>query len=132
MQNPQLLLASFVALVLSPWIAIVYLYIKTIRSINVTKFGFEVSTRFKQFTYAWSTIDRIYLAHSENPDAGDLRLIVVPQDTSKPSLSIDFNEDSSPVRARRHLVQEIRDHFQDIRYEPLTTLPLDKKHLLRF
>ncbi len=131
-QSPEILLATFLALVLSPWIAIIYLYVKTIRCINVSKSGFEVSTRFKSFTYAWPTISHIYLAHSENPDTPDLRLIVVPQDKSQPSLSIDFGEESSPVRARRHLVQEIRDHFQDIRYEALPDLPLDKKHLIRF
>lgn len=131
-QSPAALLAAFLLLVVSPWILIVYLYMKTIRSINITSAGLEVTTRFKSHLYPWSSIQDIYLAHSEDPLTHELRLVVMPQEKLKPSLSIDFGESTSAVRARRHLLHEIRDHYQNIRYETLTTLSLDRKSLLRF
>ena len=131
-QSPVSLLVAFLMLVASPWLLIVYLYVRTIRSINITSAGFEVTTRFKSFTYPWAAIQDIYLAHSEDPLTHELRLVVLPQEKLKPSLCIDFGESTSAVRARRHLMHEIRDHYQNIRYETLTTLALDGKSLLRF
>jgi len=131
-RSPLVLFAAFALLVLSPWIAIIYLYLRTLRSINVTSPGFEVTTRFKNFLYPWTAIKQIYLAHSDNPETSDLRLIIVPQDNTQPPMSIDFGEDTSAVRARRHLLQEIRDYHHDIRYGTLTTAPVDRKGVLKF
>lgn len=131
-QSPAALVSAFLMLVVSPWVLIVYLYLKTIRSINITAAGLEVITRFKTHLYPWNTIQDIYLAHSEDPLAHELRLVVLSQEQLLRPLSIDFGESTSAVRARRHLVHEIRDHYQNIRYETISTLSLDRKRLLRF
>lgn len=130
--SPGAVLTAFLMLVVSPWFAIIYLYVRTIRSINITAAGLEVTTRFKSFHYPWSSIRNIYLAHSADPMTHELRLLVLPHAVEIPSLSIDFGEGTSAVRARRHLMHEIRDHFQDIRYERLNTVPVARKGTLKF
>ncbi len=130
--SPSGVLFAFLMLVVSPWFAIIYLYVRTIRSINITKTGLEVSTRFKTFLYPWTSISNIYLAHSPDPLRHELRLVVLANEPAIPSLNIDFGEGTSAVRARRHLLQGIRDHFHDVRYERLSTVPLQRKGILKF
>lgn len=130
--SPSGVLLAFLMLVVSPWFAIIYLYVRTIRSINITAAGLEVTTRFKSFHYPWASIGNIYLAHSADPMTHELRLMVLPREGARPSLSIDFGEGTSAVRARRHLIHEIRDHFKDIRYERLSTVPVERKGILKF
>jgi hypothetical protein len=131
-QSPMLLLGAFMLMVVSPWFAIIYLYIRTIRSINVTSAAIEVSTRFKTFRYAWPDIQQICLAHSGEPEQGELKLVIVPREKGATPMSIDFAEATSAVRARRHLIQEIRDYFHDIRYENLESIPVDRRSIRRF
>jgi tetratricopeptide (TPR) repeat protein len=131
-QSPMLLLAAFALMVVSPWLAIIYLYVRTIRSINVTSSAIEVATRFKTIRYAWPDIQQICLAHSGEPEAGELKLVIVPREKDAQPVTIDFAESTSAVRARRHLIQEIRDYFHDIRYESLDSIPLDRKSTRRF
>jgi tetratricopeptide (TPR) repeat protein len=131
-QSPMLLMGAFLLMVVSPWLAIVYLYVRTIRSINVTSAAIEVSTRFKTFRYAWPDIQQICLAHSGEPEEGELKLLILPREKNAPPMSIDFAEASSAVRARRHLIQEIRDHFQDIRYESMDSVSVEGRPIRRF
>jgi tetratricopeptide (TPR) repeat protein len=131
-QSPFLLLAAFLLMVVSPWLAIIWLYVRTIRSINVTSAALEVCTRFKTFRYPWPEIQQICLAHSGEPAEGELKLMILPLEKSTLPMSIDFAEATSAVRARRHLIQEIRDYFQDIRYEQMDSLPVDNRSIRRF
>ncbi len=131
-QSPLLLLSAFVLMVVSPWLAIIYLYVRTIRAINVTSTAIEVSTRFKTFRYAWPDIQQICLAHSGEPEEGELKLVIVPREKNTAPMSIDFSEATTAVRARRHLIQEIRDYFHDIRYEQIDSLPVDRRSFRRF
>lgn len=130
--SPYLIISAFLLLVVSPWLAIVYLYIRTIRSINITSSALEVSTRFKTYRYAWPDIQQICLAHSGEPTAGELKLVILPREKATAPISIDMGEATSAVRARRHLIHEIRDYFQDISYEELDSLAIDKRSVRRF
>lgn len=131
-QSPALLLSAFSLMVVAPWVAIIYLYVKTIRHVSVSQQGFEVATRFRTIAYPWREIERISLAYSDDLETSELKLVVVPRDKALASLSIDFTEAKSSVRARRYLLTEIRDYFQNIHHDPSSTLKLDPKALLRF
>ncbi len=130
--SPLLLFATFLATVVTPWFAIVYMYAKTIRSITLSSDGFEVSTRMKKIMVPWKEIDRILLAHSDDLETSQLQLVVVPKDNGIPSIAVDMTAATSAVRARRHLLSEMRDHFPKIEHEASGRIPLNLKNHRRF
>jgi len=131
-ESPALLLGTFLLTVVSPWFAIVYMYAKTIRSVTLSPDGFEVSTRIKKIMVPWKEIDRILLAHSDDLETSQLQLVVVPKDNGIPSISVDMTAATSAVRARRHLLSEVRDHFAKIEFEAARKIPLNSKNHRRF
>ena len=130
--KPLLLFGAFLATVISPWFAIVYMYAKTIQAISLTNDGLEVSTRIKKIMVPWKEIDRILLAHSDDLETSHLKLVLLPKDNSIPSISIDMTPATSAVRAKRHLLAEVKDHFHKIEHEALSRLTLDQKNHRRF
>ena len=128
LKSPAAVMTFFLVLVISPWIGIIYTWAKSLRSVTVTSSHIEVKTRFRTFHYDWNQISKISLAHSQNPSDEELRLVVVPHEHhSTPSISIDFSEDTSSIRARRYLINEIKDFHSQIEYDILEDLQLSKK-----
>lgn len=126
--SPAAVMVAFLILVISPWVGIIYTWAKALRTVSVTASHIEVKTRFRTFKYQWSDLSRISLAHSQSPSDEELRLVLLPSEGNQhPSLSIDFNEHSSSIRARRYLINEIRDFHSHIEYDILEDLKLNKK-----
>lgn len=130
--SPLLLFSVFLATVISPWFAILYMYVKSIRAISLTRDGLEVSTRVKTRMYPWKEIDQLALAHSDDLESAKLTLFVKPKDASMKSVSIDLSTHSTAVRARRHLLAEMKDYFPGLEHKASSALSLDRKNHLRF
>ncbi|WP_132317073.1 tetratricopeptide repeat protein [Pseudobacteriovorax antillogorgiicola] len=127
MKSPLAVMTCFLVLVISPWVGIIYTWAKSLRTVNVTSSCIEIKTRFKSFRYDWDQLKKISLAHSQNPSDEVLRLVIVPSPEKGPPVTIDFNEDTSSIRARRYLINEIRDFHSKIDYDILEDLNLNKK-----
>ncbi len=132
LNSPAAVVVSFLVLVVSPWVGIFYAWAKSLRSVQITRDNLEISTRFKSLTLAWQEIENIFLAHSADPMRDDLKLIITTRRNDVPAIAIDFSEKSSSIRARRHLINEIKDFYQPISYEDLDKLSLSKRSLLNF
>ena len=131
-ESPILLFATFLATVISPWLAIFYMFVKSIRAIELTRDGFEVKTRVTTRVYPWREIDQLVLAHSDDLETGKLSLVLKPKDPSLRSISIDLTPHSSAVRARRHLLAEVRDHFPALQHQPSSLIVVDPKNHVRY
>ncbi len=130
--GPMILFTTFLATVISPWFAILYMYAKTIRAIQISREGFEVSTRLKRMFLSWKDIERIVLAHSDDLENSTLKLVVLPKDREAKPISVDLTAETTAVRARRHLLAEMRDYCQNIDHEAYSRLALNPKNLRRF
>lgn len=129
LNSPIAVMLCFLILVLSPWVGIIYSWSKSLKSISITSDSLEVQTRFRNISYSWERLEKVTLAHSKNPNDEELRLVIIPQDRNKdmPAVTIDFNEDTSSIRARRYLINEIRNFHQDVDYTILEEISLGKK-----
>jgi hypothetical protein len=107
LNQPIIMLSSFALLVISPWIAILVTYLKSLRFISVTKDGLEICTRFKTHHFQWSAVEQVYLAQDSRHDTYQLSLVVVSREPAGPCFELNFNEESTSIRARSYLVREI-------------------------
>jgi tetratricopeptide (TPR) repeat protein len=114
--NPWVVLGTFTLLVMGPWAYIVTTYLQSLRHISVDQNGLELAARFKKVTMAWSEIERICLASEDRSDVFQLKLVMIPVDTTKPSVELDFDEATAPVRARSYLIREIGYNFKSLEY----------------
>lgn len=131
MGSPVTVMLSFLVLVISPWVGIIYTWAKSLRTVNINQSAIEFTTRFRSFRFNWENIEKISLAHSQHPDDNQLRLVIVPRSQGDvPSVSVDFCEDSSSIRARRYLINEIRGYHNIIDYDVLEQLNLDKQKII--
>ncbi|MBQ47608.1 MAG: hypothetical protein CMP10_09110 [Zetaproteobacteria bacterium] len=130
--GPIIILISFFFLVISPWVAIIWTWSHSIRSVEINKSGIEVTTRFKSFPFKWNELDRICLAYSPDPNEPDLRLVLLPKSPYTRPIEIDMNEESSAIRARIHLITEISTSYYPIGYEDHSKLELENKSTLTF
>ena len=62
--SPNSIFISFMVLVISPWLGIIYVWLKSLRNITVHRHSIEISTRLKKMDYKWEDIDKLYLIHS--------------------------------------------------------------------
>jgi len=131
-KNPELILPAFAVLVLGPWIGIIWSYVKSLRHINVTPDDLVVATRVRSIRYAWSAIEKIAIAYSNNWEKNDIRLVVIPKDPASRPVEIDINDGSSPVRAKTHLIQEIMQRFAAVSHEPQDKLGYKTKQPIVF
>lgn len=120
--QPAVILGAFCAMVMSPWVAIIYTYLRSLRTVTVSRQGVELTTRLKSFRFQWNELKQVILAHSTNHDEPHLQLVLVPVDTSHRTITVDLNEDSTSIRARTHLVQELINYCPQLALESDTQL----------
>jgi hypothetical protein len=116
LNHPIAMLGSFAALVISPWIAILISYARSLRYINVTKDGMEIATRFRTHRLPWSAVEHVYLAQDDRHETYRLSLVVLPRDAANSYFEMDFNENTTPIRARSYLVREIINAWGEPHY----------------
>ncbi len=112
----ETIFAAFGLLVLSPWLAIIYTWVRSLKNITVTYRGIEVATRFNRLFYEWENICQISLVSSANPTAPHLRLLIEPKAKDPRPFCLNLDEDSTSIKARTFLLSEIALHRFDIRY----------------
>jgi hypothetical protein len=114
--QPAVMIAAFASLVISPWIAILISYARSLRHINVTKDGIEIATRFKTHRLPWSAVEHVYLAQDDRHDTYRLSLLVVCRETTNTCFEMEFNENTTPIRARSYFVREIMNSWGEPNY----------------
>ena len=123
----EMIFTSFLILVISPWVAIIYIWVRSLKTITISYRGIDVTTRLKNHKFAWDDLERISLTHSINPFEPDLSLLLVPKDQELRPLKIDLNEGSSSIRARTFLVNEIQSHHPNLDYVLDETIDLSQR-----
>lgn len=116
LSHPVVMLSSFFLCVIAPWLAIVASYVQSLRHITVSKDGLEIATRFKVHKMPWQDVDKVYLAQDDRHETYRLSLIIVAKDTAPFDVEIDFNENTTPIRARSYFVREILQNWGEPSY----------------
>jgi len=106
--EPPMMLSLFGICVLLPWLGIVVVYFRCIRSVTITPKGITVATRLRRHAMVWADLDKVCLARSTDKHGNPLlALVLIPKDRTVPPLEIDFNLHSTAIRARSYMVREI-------------------------
>jgi hypothetical protein len=116
LNHPFIMLSAFTGLVISPWIAILVSYSKSLRYINVSKDGLEIATRFRLHKMPWNTVEQVYLAQDDRHDTYKLSLVVTRRGQDDAAFELDFNENSTSIRARSYFVREIMNAWGEPNY----------------
>ena len=120
LNTPVIMLSAFGFFVIAPWFGILASYAKSLRYVSVTKEGIEVATRFKVHKLAWEDVDHIYLAQDDRADIYTLSLVVLGKDHL--NFELDFNENTTTIRARSYLVREIMTAWGEPAYASRKTI----------
>jgi hypothetical protein len=131
LNHPVIMLGSFSALVIAPWVAILMSYSRSLRYINVTKDGLEIATRFRVHRLPWSAIEHVYLAQDDRHDTYRLSLLILPRDAGQHLFEMDFNENNTPIRARSYLVREIINSWGEPHYTERKTVKTEGRRTIR-
>lgn len=132
LNQAHIMLASFGIFVLTPWLAIIYNYLRSLKHITISQHGIEIASRFRTLDYKWNDLERVSLAHDLRSDSADLSLVIVPRDKQASALKIDMNDDSSSIRAKGHLINEITLFFDRFYHEKLSTILLSERNVLHY
>jgi tetratricopeptide (TPR) repeat protein len=117
--STSVLIAGFFLFIVSPWVAIAAVYIRSLASLTLNKQGIEVATRFKSYSFQWADIEKITLAHRIDLKESILKLIIMPKKHTERPIVIDLSEESTPLKARSTITTEITKFFRAITYEHL-------------
>ncbi len=130
--DPRVLLGMFLVLVASPWLGIVYTFLRAVRYVSLSEHGIELASRFRIYRYKWNNLDKLVLAHSENPKEAALSLVIVPQDETATAVFLDLGDDSSAIRARSYLIREL-SHFSDsLKFQPLRHVQIGRRRSVHY
>ena len=130
--RPTTLLSAFGILVLLPWIAIMWSWARSLKSLSVISQGITAQTRFKSLAYKWTDLNEVVLANDGNPYDPTLWLVIRPNDIAATPLLIDLSEASSSLRARSHLIRDVMQLAPQFRFAPLASLGLNLKKTKSF
>jgi tetratricopeptide (TPR) repeat protein len=114
--TPEMVFGAFIVLVICPWVGIIFTWAKSLKNVVTSLEGIEIATRFKRYAYKWPELKEVYLVSAPNPFDPDLKMILIPTDSSHRPISIDLNEGSTSIRARTFLVNELSNHYPDVIY----------------
>lgn len=131
LNHPVLMLSAFGFFVVAPWLAILASYAKSIRHVSVTKDSIEVATRFKTHRMPWTGVESVYLAQDDRHDTYQLTLLVINRDKDEPLFELDFNESTTPIRARSYLVKEIMTAWGEPNYVARKSIDTTGRRLIK-
>lgn len=131
-ENLGFLISSFIIMVVVPWISILYLYFKSLKTVEVFEEGVEISTRVKTLRFGWSDLETVCVSHEKLTSRPDVRLIFVPKDSDSPVVEIDLNEDSSSLKAKKQLLIELESYYKNLSYAPKAELATRSNKTLFF
>ncbi len=110
-----LLGAAFVIMVVLPWAGIIKEMFSAPKFILINKVGLKIGYGFKVFSYDWSDFKNIYMARgSESGDSQEeLHVVMSPNDPKKSRIIIDFNQNTTSLRAKNYFLKELKAHFTE-------------------
>ena len=126
------MLGLFLVMVMGPWIGIMYIFINMLMSLTVNRTGIEFKTSMRRISMPWPTIDQVILLHDLSGEEARLSLMFVPKDKVLPIVEIDLGQDSTCIRARSYLINEISRSFHEPHYMPSTRFNLDGRTVRAF
>ena len=130
--TPELIYLAFLLLVICPWIGIIYTWSRSLKNVVTSYEGIEVAARFKNYAYKWNELKEVCLVSAFNPFEPDLRLLIVPMKNGHNPISIDLNEESTSIRARSFLINELLNHYPNARYVCEKELTIQKNLVRHF
>jgi len=107
LEAPEVMLPTFAALVVAPWIAIIAVFVKAIRYVTVSPTGITVGTRLRLHSFNWSDLSRVALVQTLRPRGPKLSLMLMPKNPSSKPVEIDLTLGATAIRARTYLLQDI-------------------------
>jgi tetratricopeptide (TPR) repeat protein len=131
LNHPVIMLSAFAALVISPWLAILISYAKSLRFVSVSRQGIEIATRFKVHKFEWSDVDQIYLAQDDRHDTYQLSILIMGRNADQPCFEMDFNENTTPIRARSYFVRELIASWGEPNYVARKTVNTDGRRTIK-
>jgi len=131
LNHPAIMLSAFGLCVISPWIAILASYINSLRHITVGKDGIEIATRFKTHKLQWSEVESVVLAQDDRHDTYQLSLIILGKSNKQFNFELDFNENTTPIRARSYFVREIMRVWGEPVYASRRTIDTGSKSTIK-
>ena len=123
---------SFLVLVITPWVAIFYVYFRAIHAISLTHAGVEISTRLKSRFFAWAELDKVAFAHQLHPVNPMLYFVLVPKDTQARPIVVDLSDEITAIRARTHLPTEVKKFCENVAFCDLSQIDLSHQRPIRF
>lgn len=106
-ENVVLLSISFVILVILPWLSILYLYFKSLKTMTVSQGGIEICTRIKTLKYLWEELETVCITHDSIEKKPNVKLVLIPKKEENPKIEIDLNESTSSIKAKKLLISEL-------------------------
>lgn len=131
LNSPIIMLSSFALLVISPWFAIVHSYIRSLRYVTITKEGLEIGSRFKVHKLPWSSVDKVILAQDDRHETYRLSMVVLAKTDDLFNVEIDFNENTTSIRARSYFVREVIHTWGEPSYGSRKTVSTDTRTTLK-
>lgn len=111
---------SFFLLVVCPWLAILYLYFKSLKTLTVSKAGVEITTRLKSLSYAWNELEAVHIIYGALADGSNVRLVLVPTGDKEPRIEIDLSAETSALKAKNQLIHELQKSCSALTFIPDT------------
>lgn len=112
--------ASFVLLVVCPWLAILYLYFKSLKTLTISKAGVEITTRLKSLSYTWNELKSVHIAYGALAGGSEVRLVLVPSKDQDPRIEIDLSAETSALKAKNQLIHELQKSCASLTFVPDT------------
>lgn len=125
-------ISCFLLLVIAPWVYIVWTYFRSLREVVVNPEGFWFKTRLKTVGLNWQQVNKVYLVHSENHKTPFLQIFILPEAEHNDILSLDLSRETTSVRARSCLLDELRMFFKEPHYLAYKELDLKGRNVISF
>lgn len=123
---------SFFLLVVCPWLAILYLYFKSLKTLTISKAGVEVATRLKSHNYLWTQLEAVQVTYGALSEDSAVHLVLVPSAPDAPRIEIDLSAESSALKAKNQLICELQKCCSSLAFVPADALASKSTSALRF
>ena len=130
--DPSVMISMFGVCVLLPWLSIMVVYFRSIRSITLNSSIITVSTRLRAHTFQWQELERVCLARTASGRGPYLSLVLLPKDRTVTPIEIDLNQGSTAIRARSYLIREIARLFCEPEYLRREALDLERRKVATY
>lgn len=130
--DPTVMLGLFGMFVIVPWLAILVVYFRCIRSVTLSPQGITIATRIRSHAFHWTDLDRVCMARSFGRKGAQLSLVLIPKDQGAQTVEIDLLHGSTAIRARSYLVREITRLFSEPEYTRRDALDLARRKVASY